>query len=154
MLSVSKMATELFVTHGGKTLLRSRIRRLGKAVWTTTIAWKSLSGSTGAMESQPSSIQVSKNVPKKKMNKSYQRRNPICWRSRRGRIAGCLVHITLNNANKILCTPGVLQRTDSWPFSVLRILNKRFGSWFLCNMINGGWGVEPNSTSVRCGSML
>ncbi len=62
------------------------------------------SGSTGAMQTQPSSIQVSKIVPKTKMNKSYQRRNPICWRSRRGRIASCLVHITLNNANKILCT--------------------------------------------------
>ncbi len=48
--------------NGGKHLIERRLRRLEnrKVVWTTTIAWQSLSVPTGAMETQPSSIQVSK----------------------------------------------------------------------------------------------
>jgi hypothetical protein len=60
MLSASKMATELFVKQGWKTPRWKEDEETRKAVWTTTTARQSLSGPTGAMETQPSSIQVSK----------------------------------------------------------------------------------------------
>ncbi len=59
MLSASKMATELFVKQGWKTPRWKEDEETRKAVWTTTTARQSLSGPTGAMETQPSSIQVS-----------------------------------------------------------------------------------------------
>jgi hypothetical protein len=60
MLSVSKLATDLSVTQWWKTPNLKEDEETRKAVWTPTIAWQSLSGPTGTMETQPSSIQVSK----------------------------------------------------------------------------------------------
>jgi hypothetical protein len=57
------MATELSVTQLWKTPNLKEDEETRKAVWTTTIACQSLSGPTGAMETQLSSIQVPSTDP-------------------------------------------------------------------------------------------